>query len=94
MANTEESRAYLEELKKRARESHVYSEHQLIGLMLAEILQDEEHKSLYIKLAKKYDSDMLLQLAKDIADRPRVANRGAYFMRLLHHGKEDLDHKK
>ncbi|MDD5710942.1 MAG: hypothetical protein PHV43_02485 [Candidatus Colwellbacteria bacterium] len=92
MADTDDSRTYFEELKKRARESHVYSEHQLVGLMLAEILGDEEHKSLYIKLAKEYDSDMLLRLAKDIADRPRVENRGAYFMKLLYDGK-NMDRK-
>ncbi len=92
MPDTDDNRAYFDELKRRARESRVYSEHQLVGLMLAEILEDEEHKSLYIKLAKEYDSDMLLRLAKDIADRPKVEKRGAYFMKLLHDGK-NLDHK-
>ena len=92
MADTDENQTYFDELKRRARESRVYSEHQLVGLMLAEILEDEEHKSLYIKLAKKYDSDMLLRLAKDIADRPKVENRGAYFMKLLYDDK-NLDHK-
>jgi hypothetical protein len=87
MPEINDEQAYLDELKRRARESHVYSEHQLIGLMLAEILDDEKHKSLYIKLAKKHNSDMLLRLAKSVADRQNVENRGAYFMRLLHDGK-------
>ena len=92
MPATDDNRKYFDELKRRARESRVYSEHQLIGLMLAEILGDDGHKSLYIKLAKKYNSDMLLRLAKDVADRPNVENRGAYFMKLLYDGK-NLDRK-
>jgi len=92
VAKIDDNQAYFDELKKRARESRVYSEHQLVGLMLAEILEDEGHKSLYIKLAKKYDSDMLLRLAKDIADRPKVKNRGAYFMKMLYDDK-NLDRK-
>ncbi|PIR98108.1 MAG: hypothetical protein COT89_01065 [Candidatus Colwellbacteria bacterium CG10_big_fil_rev_8_21_14_0_10_42_22] len=84
--------SYFDELKKRAGESHVYSEHQMVGLMLAEILGDDKHKSLYMKLAKDYDADRLLRLAKDIADRPNVENRGAYFMKMLYNGK-NLDNK-
>ena len=74
---------YIELLKQRAKESRVYAEHQMTGLMLAEILHDEKHKSLYMRLAKKHDKDMLLKLAKDVADRKNIANPGAYFMKLL-----------
>jgi len=74
---------YIELLKRRAKESKVYSEHQLTGLLLSEILEDEKHKSLYMRLAKKYDKDALLKLAKDVADRKNIDNMGAYFMRLL-----------
>jgi len=74
---------YLEELKKRAKESHVYRKYQLIGLEIAQILGDEAHKSLYIKLAKEMDGDRLLRLAKEVADRKNVTNKGAYFMSLL-----------
>lgn len=74
---------YLNILKQRAKESKVYSEHQLIGLLLAEILEDDKHKSLYMRLAKKHDKDMLLKLAKDIADRKNIDNKGAYFMKML-----------
>lgn len=60
---------YIKELRRRSGESRVYSEHQLIGLLIAEALRDEEHKSLYMRLAKKHDADRLLKLAKDIAER-------------------------
>ncbi len=75
-------------LKERAKKSKVYSPHQMTGLMLAEILGDEKHKSLYIKLAKKYQADKLLTLAKSVAGRKNVKNKGAYFMRLLYDGKD------
>lgn len=73
---------YLEELKRRKKESRVYSEHQLVGLLIAEILEDEEHKSLYMKLARDDNADKLLKLAKSVADRKNVENKGAYFMKL------------
>lgn len=84
---------YLEILKKRAKESKVYSYHQLIGLTIAETLKDEKHKALYIKLAKLHNADKLLSLAKDVADRKNVKNKGAYFMKLLYDGK-DSKHKE
>jgi hypothetical protein len=74
---------YLKELRKRAKESRVYRKHQLIGLEIAHILHDEKHKSLYIKLAKEQNPDTLLALAKEVAERTQVRNRGAYFMKLL-----------
>jgi hypothetical protein len=76
------------ELKRRAKESRVYRKYQLLGLAIAEALKDERHKSLYIKLAKEHGGEKLLRLAKDIAERKGVKNRGAYFMALLgKHGK-------
>ena len=74
---------YIDKLKERAKESRVYSSHQMTGLMLSEILGDEAHKSLYIKLAKNNDEDALLKLAKSVAERKQVENKGAYFMKLL-----------
>lgn len=79
---------YMELLKQRAKESRVYSEHQMTGLMLSEILNDEKHKSLYMRLAKKHDKDMLLKIAKDVADRKNISNPGAYFMKMLQKKKE------
>ncbi len=80
---------YLDELKKRGKESRIYKEHQLIGLMVAEILEDETHKSLYIKLAKEHNRDKILKLAKSVAERKNVDNKGAYFMKLLHERNEN-----
>jgi len=74
---------YLKELKRRAKESHVYRKYQLIGLEISQILGDEKHKSLYIKLAKEGNADRLLRIAKEVADRKNVANKGAYFMSLI-----------
>ena len=74
---------YLKELKERGKTSRVYREYQLVGLMVAEVLGDEKHKSLYIKLAQKHGSERMLQLAKSVAERKGVKNKGAYFMKLL-----------
>jgi hypothetical protein len=76
-------KTYLEELARRGKESHVYRKYQLIGLEISQVLSDEKHKALYIKLAKEHDADALLRLAKDIATRGAVNNKGAYFMAVL-----------
>jgi hypothetical protein len=75
--------AYIKKLRDRARESHIYRKYQLLGLEIAHALGDERHKSLYIKLAKERGGERLLRLAKEIAERRGVKNRGAYFMTLL-----------
>ncbi len=77
---------YIEEIKKRSKESHVYRKYQMTGLMLAEILADPRHKALYIKLAKEHDEQELLSLAKSVAEKKGVKNKGAYFMRMLFDG--------
>ena len=74
---------YLAELKRRAKESHVYRKYQLIGLEISQLLADEKHKALYIKLAKERNGDRLMGIAKDIADRTNIKNKGAYFMAVL-----------
>ena len=84
---------HLETLKKRAKESKVYSYHQLVGLTIAELLEDDKHKALYMKLAKLHDSDKLMRLAKNTAERKNIKNKGAYFMKLLYDGKNP-EHKK
>ena len=75
--------SYLKKLKKRAKDSHIYRKYQLVGLEIATILEDQKHKSLYIKLAKEHGSERMRQLAKEIADRRGVKNKGAYFMKML-----------
>jgi len=74
---------YLQTLKERAQKSRVYKSYQFVGLTIAQVLKDDKHKSLYIKLAKKHSGDHLLAIAKDVAQRKKVANKGAYFMRVL-----------
>ena len=74
---------YLNKLKKRSAESKVYKKYQLIGLEIALVLEDEKHKSLYIKLARENNHEKLLRLAKEIAERKNIKNRGAYFMSML-----------
>ena len=71
---------YLQKLKKRGRESRVYRSYQLVGLEIAQLLGDEKHKALYIKLVKQGDAQRLLGLAKEISQKKNVKNKGAYFM--------------
>ena len=54
-----------------------------MGLEIAHALKDEKHKSLYIKLAKERSGEGLLRLAKEIAEKRNVKNRGAYFMAVI-----------
>lgn len=75
---------YLTDLAARRKKSRAYTRHQLIGLLIAETLADRAHKSLYIKMAKEGSPDTLLALAKDVAERPGIDNRGAYFMAAAH----------
>lgn len=79
----ESSNGYFDKLKKRSLKSRIHRSYQFTGLNIAEILQDKKHKSLYIKLAKKHSADKLLDLAKSIAQRKYVKNKGAYFMKVL-----------
>lgn len=74
---------YLSTLKERVKKSRVYTHTQSTGLLLTEILNDKEHKSLYMRVSKMYDNVQLIRLAKDLSERKNVDNRGAYFMRML-----------
>lgn len=78
---------YLNILKERIKKNRVHKKFQFTGLTLAQLLNDEKHKSLYIKLAKKYDEQKLISLAKNISERKNVKNRGAYFMKVLQKSK-------
>lgn len=74
---------YLKKLRERGKESHVYSAYQMLGLEISQILGDEKHKALYIRMAKEGDAGRLRSIAKDVADRKDVKNKGAYFMRVV-----------
>lgn len=80
---------YLEKLKERGKESRVYRDFQALGLEIAEILGDRSHRALYIKLAKMHDAKKLLALAKDVAERKHIKNKGAYFMSLVNKKPDD-----
>ncbi len=74
---------YIGALKQRGAKARVTERFQLIGLEIAVTLQDLAHKALYIKYAKELGEQQMLSLAKDIAERRDVKNRGAYFMKVV-----------
>ncbi len=80
---------YLKELQTRAKDSRVYHSHQFVGLEIAMLLRDLEHKSLYIRLAKNHNPDRLLALAKSVMEKRDVQNPGAYFMKLIQNLKAE-----
>lgn len=80
---------YLKEIRTRVKKNRVSQKFQLTGLALADILEDREHKALYIKLAKERDEDSLISLAKRVAENGRIKNRGAYFMKLVREIKKN-----
>ncbi len=73
---------YIKTLTERTRVSKVYTPYQLTGLRLASLLEDNEHKSLYMRLAKKYDNQKLIETAQKVAENKKIKNRGAYFMKI------------
>lgn len=85
---------YLNIIRQRGEKSHVYKKYQLTGLRMAQLLNDEKHKSLYIKLAKEYDEQRLISLAKDISERKNVKNKGGYFMRVFTKLQKDIKPQK
>ena len=87
---TSEEKDYLETLKERGKTSRVYKKFQLTGLLIAQLLNDEKHKSLYIKLAKEHDNQRLLSIAKDVSERKRIKNKGGYFMRVFTKLRNDI----
>ena len=73
---------YLDNLKEKSKKSRIKVRHQLVGLEIAMYLEDEKHKSLYMKMAKEGDMDRLLSIAKDVSSR-KIKNKGGYFMRIV-----------
>ena len=76
--------AYQKILKERTQKFRIYTQYQSTGLLLSELLDDPKHKSLYMQLAQRYESDFLIQLAKNLQERKDIKKRGAYFMKILH----------
>ena len=84
----------METLRARHKNKRISQEFQQAGIDIAEILGDVKHKALYIKLAKEYDFRALFRLAKDVAERQGVRNKGAYFMKLFYENFNDRKQKK
>lgn len=85
---------YFEKLKKRAQGSKIYRKYQLIGLEIAKILKDKKHKSLYIKLAKEKNGEVLIRLAKKISENKRIKNPAAYFTTIVAKKNKQEKHQK
>lgn len=64
---------------RKAQKKFITQEFQHFGYRLAEGLDDLEHKSLYIKLAKEVDRE-LLQRAWDFVKDSRAKSKGRLFM--------------
>lgn len=75
---------YLNAIKERAKKTRVYKRFQFTGLAIAQLLNDEKHKSLYIRLAKKHNEQELMALAKSVSERKNVENKGAYFTKVFY----------
>lgn len=61
------------------KDKYISREYQAYGVHLAEKLQDEHHKSLYIKLAKTVPRPILEQALRFTVDS-NAKNKGALFM--------------
>ena len=85
--------AYMQELKRRTSESRAYKSYQLTGLEIANILEDWEHKALYMRLAKVHGESKMMQLAKNVVERKNIENKGAYFMSVLKSEKSGVKKK-
>ena len=74
---------YIKKLKERGKDSHIYTKFQLIGLEIANLLDDQKHIGIYMKLCKDKNPETLLAIAKDVAERKTIGNKGGYFMKVL-----------
>ena len=81
--NMKSIKSIISETKHKDRPKNLSREFQVYGVYLAESLEDTKHYSLYIKLAKENNQDRLMRLAKEVAEKKNIKNKGAYFMSLL-----------
>jgi len=68
-------------------------EFQAYGVFLSQKLEDEQHKSLYIKLAKT-NPRFLLEKAYQFVSDSKARNKGALFMWKLKELKKELKKEK
>ena len=72
----------LDEKSKPEKNKYISREFQDYGYRLAKELDDEAHKSLYIRLAKIVDRAILEQARRFVSDS-KADNKGALFMRKM-----------
>ena len=73
---------------------YIHQEFQDFGLRLAAKLEDQQHKSLYIKLAKETPRGFLEAAKNYVKDAYKVKSRGRLFMWRLKTLKEEAKKKK
>ena len=66
--------------KTQKKGSQLYYEFQYYGVLLAEKLNDQEHTSLYMKLAKEVDHSLLEQSLDFVRGSANVKNKVGLFM--------------
>ena len=79
----------LQERKTQKKEAQLYYEFQYYGSLLAEKLNDQEHTSLYMKLAKEVDRPFLEQALDFVRGSANVKNKAGLFMWKLGKLKEN-----
>jgi hypothetical protein len=72
---------------------YISREFQDYGLRLAKELDDKEHKSLYIKLAKEESRGLLEEAKNFVKDASNVRSKGKLFMWKLKKIKEEKDNE-
>ena len=75
-------------------DKYISREFQKYGYELAEELDDLEHKSLYIKLAKVTPRGLLEAAKSFVKDAKDVKNKGALYMWKLNQLKKEKESKK
>lgn len=75
-------------------DKYISREFQSYGYELAEELNDLEHKSLYIKLAKETPRGLMETAKNFVKDAKNAKNKGALFMWKLKQLKEEKADKK
>jgi len=71
-----------------SKDKYVTRSFQAFGVYLAEVLGDQEHKSLYIKLAKTHPRKLLEEVLGFVIDS-EARNKGALFMWKLKKQKQE-----
>lgn len=82
----------LKEKELKADKRNTY-EFQAFGNRLAEELNDSEHRTLYIKLAKKEDRNLLEQARDFVTGQKHISKKGKLFMWKLQELKRELKSK-